>query len=163
MMHWISCSVAGCRMSIGALTRGVWLGGCCISDVISPNGFLNSRNLADKKITEPFRQDVDWLPWQGHGLVSAKESVDNIKQFLSVISVDQFGLVVHFDLSDQIIYVVTPLHEDVTMDGMPCFSPESISYASELLGFSYISDVSLSLRADCERLRRQRGALVENR
>ena len=23
MMHWISCSVAGCRMSIGAVTRGL--------------------------------------------------------------------------------------------------------------------------------------------
>ena len=58
-----------------------------------------------------------------------KEGVDNCKQFLIVISVvtDQFGVVVSFCISDQIIYVVTPLHEDVTMDGKPCFSPESLS------------------------------------
>ena len=49
MMHWISCSVAGCSISIGALTRGLGWGGCCISTVISPNGCLNGNNLVDKK------------------------------------------------------------------------------------------------------------------
>ena len=138
MMHWISCSVAGCRMSIGALTRDL-VGACCISDVISPNGYLNGHNLADKKITETFRQDVDWLPWQGHGLFSVKERVDNIKQFLSVISVAtyQFGIVVSFGISCQIIYVVTPLHEDVTMDGKPCFLQSISALRLSCLSFLY--------------------------
>ena len=40
---------------------------------------------------------------------------------------------------------------------------QSLSSASELLGFSYISGVPLSLRPDGERPRLQRGVLVENR
>ena len=61
----------------------------------------------------------------------SKEGVDNIEQFLSVISVVtyQFVEVVSFGNSDQIIYVVTPLHKDVMMDGKPCFSPEFLNCA----------------------------------
>ena len=93
---------------------------------------FNVHNLADKKFTETFEQDVDWLPWQGHGPLSAKEGVDNIEEFLIVILVvtDQVCVVVSFCLSDQIIHVFTPLHEDVTMDGQPCFPPESLSSAT---------------------------------
>ena len=51
-------------------------------------------------------------------MLHAKERV-NIEEFLIVIFVftDQVGVVVSFGISDQIIYVATHLHEDVTMDG----------------------------------------------
>ena len=58
MIHCISCSVAGYSMSIRVLKRRL---GYCISADISPNGCLNGHNLADKKLTETFQQDVDWL------------------------------------------------------------------------------------------------------
>ena len=115
MMHCISCSVAGCRMPIGALTRGAWLGGCGIASAISRNGCLDGHNLADEKFAETFEQDVDWLPWQGHGLLSAQVGVDNIEEFLIGVLVvtDQVCVVVTFRLSDQIIHIAMPLHEDV--------------------------------------------------
>ena len=88
-------------------------------------------------------------------MLPAKERVNNIEEFLIAIFVftDQVGVVVSFGLSDQIIYVATHLHEDVTMDGYPHFPPESLSSASELLGFSYISGVPLSLRPDIQGIR----------
>ena len=44
-----------------------------------------------------------------------------------------------------------------------CLFGEALRSASELLGFSYISGVPLSVRPDSERPRLQRGVLVENR
>ena len=102
-----------------------------MSSVISPNGCLNGHNLADEKFAETFEQDVDWLPWQGHGLLSAKEEVDNIEEFRIVVLVvtDQVCVVVSVCVSDQVINISTPLHEDVTMDGQPRVPPESLSSA----------------------------------
>ena len=115
MMHMISYSEAGCRMSIGAVTRG--LGWRAAASPLSsvPMDALMATILLIQNALKP----VDWLPWQGHGLLPAKGSVNNIEEFLIVIFVftDQVGVVVSFGLSDQIVYVATTLHEDVAMDG----------------------------------------------
>ena len=115
MMHCISCSLAGCRVSIGALTRGHGWGAASypvpsvVMDALMATILLmkNSLKLSSKMSTGFLCNGMDcFLP---------RRVLTTLFLIVFLVVTYQVCVVVSFCLSDQIIHVATPLHEDVTM------------------------------------------------